>query len=687
MNSCQFILMFMRKTFSLLAVFCVLLVSALQPNVHAAAPIPFVAPKDRPLEATEIPWKKNSFITIAYHDVQDNDTDQRYLTLSTGQLIAQFAWLRENGYKPVSVDQILAARNGGPELPPKAVLLSFDDGFSSFYHRVFPLLKATGWPAVWAPVGKWMDTPEDSDIDFGGLPTPRKRFANWDMIKEVAASGLVEVGAHTYNLHYGAQANPQGNTQPVAATYLYDAATASYETDAAFKQRLEKDVSLITQKITAATGKSPRVWVWPYGAANGSALQIIQQHGYQMAMTLEDGVGDVNRLLNIPRILIAHEPSVSVFGNAMIAAHNKPFMRVAHIDLDYVYDPDPVQQERNLDALVQRIYDLRINTVFLQAFADPKGDGNVQSLYFPNRWLPVKADLFNRVAWQLRSRAGVAIYAWMPVLSFELDPALPRVKKIPSPASSRQLDAPHIDFQQYRRLSPFDETVRLRIGEIYEDLARHAWIDGILFHDDALLSDFEDSSPSALAAYQAAGFTGDVSQIRSDPATIQRWTRFKSQHLVDFTVSLAHKVRTIRGPHVKTARNIFAAPILNPASEEWFAQNLDDFLRAYDWTAPMAMPLMENVPPPKINDWLDSLVDAVAKKPGALDKTVFEIQATDWRKDSLGPVATEQMVQWLRRLQLRGARNFGYYPDNFIAQTPDVQILRPALSNYWFPRP
>ena len=41
---------------------------------------------------------------------------------------------------------------------------------------------------------------------------------------------------------------------------------------------------------------------------------------------------------------------------------------------------------------------------------------------------------------------------------------------------------------------------------------------------------------------------------------------------------------------------MFALPILEPESEAWFAQNLDDFLAAYDWTVPMAMPLMESVP-------------------------------------------------------------------------------------------
>ncbi len=63
------------------------------------------------------------------------------------------AWLQDNGYSAISVQQVLDAHNGGKPLPDKAVLLSFDDGFSSFYTRVYPLLKAYNWPALWAPVG------------------------------------------------------------------------------------------------------------------------------------------------------------------------------------------------------------------------------------------------------------------------------------------------------------------------------------------------------------------------------------------------------------------------------------------------------------------------------------------------------------------------------------------------------
>ena len=41
----------------------------------------------------------------------------------------------------------------------------------------------------------------------------------------------------------------------------------------------------------------------------------------------------------------------------MVAVQAKAPMRVLHVDLDNVYDPDPAQQARNLDQLVQRVVD------------------------------------------------------------------------------------------------------------------------------------------------------------------------------------------------------------------------------------------------------------------------------------------------------------------------------------------
>ncbi|WP_408674018.1 poly-beta-1,6-N-acetyl-D-glucosamine N-deacetylase PgaB [Xenorhabdus szentirmaii] len=657
-----------------------LVIAGLGVTAHAGKP-EFIPPAQRPLAMNERPWPHNGYVVLAYHDVEDDGADQRFMSVRTSALNDQFAWLRENGYQPVTVDQILTANQGGLPLPPKAVLLTFDDGYSSFYHRVFPLLKAYDWPAILAPVGIWVDEPAGKPVNFGGLMVSRERFTTWEQIAEMSRSGLVEIASHTYQHHYGAIGNPQGNTEPAAAIRIYDPKTGNYESDQAFRQRMEKDIATITQRIVTATGKQPRVWIWPYGIDSGVTLEIAKRYGYKMALTLDDGLANAGNLDNVPRILLTNNPSLKKFAEQVTQVQNKNILRVVHVDLDYVYDPDPVQQARNLDKLVQRIADLRVNAVFLQAFADPKGNGNIHELYFPNRWLPMRADLFNRVSWQLHSRLNIDIYAWMPVLAFELDPSHPRVMSYDMGSGK-----PFINPTQYRRLSPYNAGNRQKIKEIYQDLAAHAIFQGILYHDDAVMSDFEDAGPDAIKAYQAAGLSSSIAAIRQDPEQFARWTRFKSLFLIDFTHELTQELKSVRGYQIKTARNIFAMPILEPYSEEWFAQNLDDFLTHYDWVAPMAMPLMENVPLSKSNQWLSHLVKTVAQRPQALEKTVFELQSVDWRKPvNKRAMAGNQIAEWMRQLQLNGAQNFGYYPDDFLNNQPEMNEIRPVLSPEWYP--
>ena len=374
-----------------------------------------------------------------------------------------------------------------------------------------------------------------------------------------------------------------------------------------------------------------------------------------MALTLEDGPSRVARLMSTPRMLLANDPTIRHFANSVASIETVPAMRFAHVDLDYIYDPDPAQTDRNLGELVQRIVDMQINTVFLQAYADPQADGLVRSVYFPNRWLPMRADLFNRVAWQLHNRADVFVYAWMPVLALDLDPSIARVVRW-DPQRPEAAPAPDPDL--YRRLSPFDPVARQRIGDLYEDLARHAFFDGILFHDDAMLGDFEDAGPAALAAYQKAGLPGSIAALRADPETMQRWTRYKSRHLVDFTAELAERApapcaaRASRPP-ATCMRSRCSTPPAKPGSRK--TGRLPGRLRL---DRAHGHALHGKVPAGQELAWLDRIVDAVARRrPDALDRTVFELQAVDWRtgpgRPEPTPVDTATLAGWMQRLQLR----------------------------------
>ncbi|MCA1409532.1 poly-beta-1,6-N-acetyl-D-glucosamine N-deacetylase, partial [Ensifer sp. BRP08] len=129
------------------------------------------------------------------------------------------------------------------------------------------------------------------------------------------------------------------------------------------------------------------------------------------------------------------------------------------------------------------------------------------------------------------------------------------------------------------RLSPFDPQARQMIRDIYEDLAKNAIIDGILFHDDGVLDDYEDASPAALKAYEAMGLPGDINKIRQSPELMQKWSRAKTAALISFSKELIAVAQGYQnGRDMLTARNIFAGPVLDPKAETWTAQNYDDFL-------------------------------------------------------------------------------------------------------------
>lgn len=619
---------------------------------------------------------------LSYHDVQDKLREVgtprgEPTTLDTDELIAQLSWLRESGYQPIRLDDLLAARRGGPPLPDRAVLLTFDDGYRSFYTRVFPLLKLFNFPAVLAVVGSWIDVEPGGQVEYGTVTIQRDNLVTWAQAKEMVDSGLVEIASHSYNLHRGIPGNPQGNLMPAATTLEYRG--GRYETEAAFRERIRADLRRNSDLIQRHTGRRPRAIAWPYGEYNLVVSEVARSVGLEVGFSLEPGPNTPSQPVSqLRRHLVEFHHDLSDFIDLMRQpAENlgrfPPLERVVHADLDYIYDPNPVQQEANLSAFIERMAQLRPSTVYLQAFADPDGDGVADAVYFPSRHLPMRADLFSRVAWQLRTRANVRVYAWMPVLSFRLPAGHAVAGRVVETAAEAPAAA---RAGRYHRLSPFDPSARQVIREIYADLGRNSSFAGLLFHDDATLNDWEDASPLALDTYSREwGLPRSIAAIRGNPAHRKTWSQRKTEALDRFTAELAQVVRSAR-PGLITARNLYARVVLEPESEEWFAQSFESALANYDFVAVMAMPYMENASDP--DAWLKRLVERVRHRPGAIDRTVFELQAMDWR--TRAPVPGTTLASQMRLLQLSGARNFGYYPDDFIQNRPDLTPVRRVLS-------
>ncbi|MEO5627179.1 MAG: polysaccharide deacetylase family protein [Dokdonella sp.] len=89
---------------------------------------------------------------LAYHRVRDVveeefDFDLALVSATPEQFRAQVAWLKKE-YTPIRLCDVIDVIAAGRPLPPKAVVITFDDGYDDNYHVAFPILREFGVPAT-----------------------------------------------------------------------------------------------------------------------------------------------------------------------------------------------------------------------------------------------------------------------------------------------------------------------------------------------------------------------------------------------------------------------------------------------------------------------------------------------------------------------------------------------------------
>ncbi len=126
---------------------------------------------------------RNKYINVIYyHDVLPSG-GRSYMKIEYDLFLAQMQYLRQEGYQTYTFQEL--NEQGVMPFGEKQVLITFDDGWLSNYTTVFPLLK-------------------DMGIKFNvflaaGLIGVNPGYMNWEMVEEMARSGMCGFGAHTYD--------------------------------------------------------------------------------------------------------------------------------------------------------------------------------------------------------------------------------------------------------------------------------------------------------------------------------------------------------------------------------------------------------------------------------------------------------------------------------------------------------
>lgn len=356
------------------------------------------------------------FVSIAFHDVVDTAAEMDSDSVDSARLVRFFDWLKGDGWTVISLDDVAAAGEGRRPLPDKSILLTFDDGYRSVYTRVFPLLLAYNFKTVIGLVGAWLDAPMDGQVQYGDKLVPRRNFLSWEEVREMQATGLVEVASHSFGLHKGILANPQGNMIPSAMTWKYDPVQNRRETDAEHRARIRADLVRSRADIARNTGRMPRALIWPFGRYSGVALEAAREAGFRFALSLNPEPADAAKPFAIARYFPTRDPGLGEIADNLAFRPPRPStLRVVCLRLDPLAEqPQGPAQDAALGRMLDAVQALGATIAVVDAAAPVPPGGALGAVRFPTPLRPMDADVLSRAVWQLRTRGGVDVFVTLP---------------------------------------------------------------------------------------------------------------------------------------------------------------------------------------------------------------------------------------------------------------------------------
>ncbi len=227
---------------------------------------------------------------LMYHGVTEDPNRVGTFVISAKMLENDLRFLQKQGYESVTVDEVIRYVKDGEPLPPKPIVLTFDDGYYNNYCYAFPLLQKYNMKAVISPIGKYTDLYSENEDR-----NPAYAHITWENIREMMASGLVEFQNHSYDLHHqeGGRTGAKKKKNESLATY---------------GKVLQQDLMIWQEKMQENTGYMPTTFAYPFGGISDASYEILDQLGFQATLSCEEKVnvitpGDDECLKKLNRFL------------------------------------------------------------------------------------------------------------------------------------------------------------------------------------------------------------------------------------------------------------------------------------------------------------------------------------------------------------------------------------------------
>lgn len=230
-----------------------MLTATLGPTSHSAeTPAKTITPVLLPTTFEIVRTARVPILMYHYVSIPPDDADaiRRDLSVPPDVFEQEMKYLYEQGYQTIQLRDLIHFFGTGAPLPPKPIILTFDDGYADQYPNVFPTLLDYGFTGTFFIITQFADTKVNG-------------YMTWEQIQELEANGM-EIGTHTLD-HRANLARLNLNTQRRAIQPARDA--------------LQKYLPNL-----------PPVFAYPAGSYDHTTLDLLQELGYSAAVTTKQGV-------------------------------------------------------------------------------------------------------------------------------------------------------------------------------------------------------------------------------------------------------------------------------------------------------------------------------------------------------------------------------------------------------------
>ncbi|MDQ0915647.1 polysaccharide deacetylase family protein [Paenibacillus sp. V4I5] len=227
----------------------------------------------------------NEVVVLVYHHIDDQV--QGSVTISTKLFEKQLEAMQRKGYHFISMDEFKSFKSEGTAIHDNAILVTFDDGYKSFYTNAFPILKKMRIPAVNFVITKDLDNPAGTLLPSLSREEIRK------MRKEYAG---IDFQCHSDGLH------AMSNGKPLLTNKITQNGVT--ETDDEFKVRVLNDSRTGLSKLIELNGsKTVDSYAYPFGSYDDQTITYLQEVGVKFAFTTKSGITTKETdPMQIPRI-------------------------------------------------------------------------------------------------------------------------------------------------------------------------------------------------------------------------------------------------------------------------------------------------------------------------------------------------------------------------------------------------